>query len=94
MAIIDLDSHFRDGWLLDEIYRLPEPFARHSPRRIGDGKYFYSKFEHDLSPMDDPVANANFKKPVTHQVFITRKQTSAAMRSCAGSRAAMTWNTA
>jgi len=24
MAIIDLDSHLRDGWLLDEIYRLPE----------------------------------------------------------------------
>ena len=40
MAIIDLDSHLRDGWLLDEIYQLPEPFARHSPRRIGDGKYF------------------------------------------------------
>ncbi len=69
MAIIDLDSHLRDGWLLDEIYRLPEPFAKFSPRRIGDGKYFYSKFEHDLSPMEDPVANANFKKPVTHQVF-------------------------
>ena len=48
MAIIDLDSHLRDGWLLDEIYRLPEPFAKFSPRRIGDGKYFYSKFEHDL----------------------------------------------
>jgi predicted TIM-barrel fold metal-dependent hydrolase len=69
MAIIDLDSHLRDGWLLDEIYRLPEPFAKHSPRRIGDGKFFYSKFEHDLSPMEDPLANANFKKPVTHQVF-------------------------
>jgi hypothetical protein len=94
MAIIDLDSHLRDGWLLDEIYQLSEPFARHSPRRIGEGKYFYSKFEHDLSPMDDPVANANFKKPVTHQVFITLKQTSAAMRSCAGNRAATIWNTA
>ena len=69
MAIVDLDSHLRDGWLLDEIYRLPEPFAKYSPRRIGDGKYFYSRFEHDLSPLEDPVANANFKKPVTHQVF-------------------------
>lgn len=69
MAIIDFDSHLRDGWLLDEIYQLPEPFAKFSPRRIGDGKYFYSKFEHNLSPMEDPVANANFKKPVTHQVF-------------------------
>ena len=69
MAIIDLDSHLRDGWLLDEIYKLPEPFAKFSPKRIGDGKYFHSKFEHVLSPMQDPIANANFKKPVTHQVF-------------------------
>ena len=69
MAIIDLDSHLRDGWLLDEIYQLPEPFAQYTPKRIGDGKYFYSKFEHVLSPMEDPVANANFKKPITHQVF-------------------------
>jgi hypothetical protein len=44
MSIIDLDSHLRDGWFLDEIYKLPEPFANHSPKRIGDGKYFYSKF--------------------------------------------------
>ena len=49
MAIVDLDSHLRDGWLLDEIYQLP-PFTRYSPRKIGDGKYFYSKFEHDLLP--------------------------------------------
>ena len=69
MAIIDLDSHLRDGWLLDEIYLLPEPFTKFSPKRIGDEKYFYSKFEHNLSPMEDPIANANFKKPVTHQVF-------------------------
>ncbi|MDH3444201.1 MAG: hypothetical protein OEN50_09790, partial [Deltaproteobacteria bacterium] len=69
MAIIDLDSHLRDGWLLDEIYQLPEPFTKYTPRRIGDGKYYYSKFEHELSPMEDPVASANFKKPMTHQVF-------------------------
>jgi hypothetical protein len=49
MAIVDLDSHLRDGGLLDEIYQLP-PFTRYSRRRIGDGKYFYSKFEHDLLP--------------------------------------------
>jgi hypothetical protein len=35
MAIIDLDSHLRDGWLFGEIYQLPEPFARYTPRRIG-----------------------------------------------------------
>lgn len=69
MAIIDLDSHSRDGWLLDEIYRLPEPFAQGSPKRIGDGKFLYSKFEHNLSPLEDPLATANFKKPVAHQVL-------------------------
>jgi predicted TIM-barrel fold metal-dependent hydrolase len=69
MAIIDLDSHLRDGWLLDDIYQLEEPFKQYTPKRIGDGQYFYSKFEHQLSPMEDPVANANFKKPITHQVF-------------------------
>ena len=69
MAIIDLDSHLRDGWLLDEIYQLEEPFKQYTPKRIGDGQYFFSKFEHQLSPMEDPVANANFKKPITHQVF-------------------------
>jgi hypothetical protein len=42
MAVIDLDSHLRDGWLLDEIYKLPEPFEAYSPKRIGDGKYFYA----------------------------------------------------
>lgn len=40
MAIIDMDSHLRDGWLLDEIYRLPEPFAKYTPKRIGAGIIF------------------------------------------------------
>lgn len=69
MAIIDLDSHLRDGWLLDEIYQLEEPFAQYTPKRLGDGRYFYSKFEHKLAPMEDATAGANFKKPVTHQIF-------------------------
>ena len=42
MAIIDLDSHLRDGLLLDEIYQLEEPFTQYRPKRVGDGQYFYS----------------------------------------------------
>ena len=30
MAIIDLDSHLRDGWLLDEIYQLQDPFKQYT----------------------------------------------------------------
>ena len=33
MAIIDLDSHLRDGWFLDEIYELDGPFAAETPKR-------------------------------------------------------------
>ena len=94
MAIIDLDSHLRDGWLLDEIYQLEEPFTQYRPKRIGDGQYFYSKFEHQLSPMEDPVANANFKNRLRIRFSITRKQTGAATKSCVGSGAATTWNIA
>ena len=34
MAIIDLDSHLRDGWLLDEIYQLQDPFKQYTPKRM------------------------------------------------------------
>ena len=48
MAIIDLDSHLRDGWFLDEIYKLDGPFAGETPKRVGEGALYYSKFELNL----------------------------------------------
>lgn len=69
MAIIDLDSHLRDGWLLDEIYQLEEPFTDFSPKRIGNGVAFDSKFEHQLGPAVDARVVEAFKKPVAHTVF-------------------------
>jgi hypothetical protein len=36
--IIDLDSHLREGYFLDEVYRLEEPYARYSPVKVGDGR--------------------------------------------------------
>ncbi len=35
--IIDLDSHLRENYYLDEMYRLEEPFADLTPERIVDG---------------------------------------------------------
>ena len=29
--IIDLDSHLREGYFMDEVYNLPEPYARFTP---------------------------------------------------------------
>src|SRR5438093_4219167 len=35
--IIDVDSHLRENYFLDEMYRLDEPFAELTPERIVDG---------------------------------------------------------
>jgi uncharacterized protein len=73
MAIIDLDSHLRDGWFLDEIYKLDAPFSDQTPKRIGDGTLYYSRFQHGLGPEVDPQAVASFKNPVPHTVFYDPK---------------------
>lgn len=42
--IIDLDSHLREEYLLDEVYRLEGAFADKSPVRIGGGEGTHAKF--------------------------------------------------
>ena len=37
MHVIDMDSHLRDGYVLDEIYDLDGEFAEHKPRKIARG---------------------------------------------------------
>lgn len=53
--IIDLDSHIREQYFLDEVYRLDEPFARFTPVRINDGKYQGARFRHTLDVFDPKV---------------------------------------
>jgi len=47
--IVDLDSHLREEYFLDEVYKLEGPLAAHSPRRVNDGQYQYARFEHQLN---------------------------------------------
>lgn len=54
--IIDLDSHLREEYFLDQVYRLDEPYASFTPRRIGDGQYQHARFEHQLYPWDTSVS--------------------------------------
>ncbi|MGH7769554.1 MAG: hypothetical protein ACREQP_19070, partial [Candidatus Binatia bacterium] len=49
--IIDLDSHLRDSYFLDEIYKLEGPWAKFTPVRLGDGKGHKMKFIHSLDPI-------------------------------------------
>ena len=48
--IIDLDSHLRDQYFLDEIYQLDGPYAQFTPTRVGSGKYQQSNFDHSIDP--------------------------------------------
>ena len=44
--------------------------------------------------MEDPVANANFKKPITHQVFYNPEANRRGNEVMRWQRAATTWNIA
>jgi len=42
--IIDVDSHLKETWILDEIYKLPPPYDEYTPVRVGDGTHYDAKF--------------------------------------------------
>jgi len=48
--IIDTDSHLRENYFLDEMYKLDEPFAQYTPVRIVDGPPPERKFRSTLPP--------------------------------------------
>jgi hypothetical protein len=54
--IIDLDSHLRDGYLLDEIYKLEGRWAKFTPVRMEGGSGHRRKFIHSLDPIGDNAA--------------------------------------
>ena len=55
MTMIDADTHLREGYFLDEVYKLSGEFAARTPRKIRGGAYHEIKFEHDLEPWGDEV---------------------------------------
>src|SRR5436190_11187824 len=56
--IIDVDSHLRENYYLDEMYRLEEPFAELTPKRVVDGPPPQRKFESRLG--GGPMANRGY----------------------------------
>ncbi len=46
--IIDLDSHLREGYFMDEVFSLPEPYARFTPQKAGEGRNHNTKWIHQL----------------------------------------------
>ena len=55
MKVFDMDSHLREEYLLDEVYRLEGKFADQSPVRLNDEKNVRAKFKHNLQPWPKQV---------------------------------------
>jgi len=46
--IIDFDSHLREGYFMDEVYKLDGPYERFRPVKLNDGRTHGTKFLHSL----------------------------------------------
>ncbi len=53
--MIDADTHLREGYFLDEVYKLSGEFAKFTPKRVRGGAYHEVKFEYDLEPWGQEV---------------------------------------
>lgn len=56
--IIDLDSHLREGYFLDAVFKLEGSLAEYSPVRVGEGKYQEARFSHRIPSLSQPPPRA------------------------------------
>src|SRR2546427_56985 len=60
--IIDFDSHLREGYFMDEVYKLDGPYERFRPVKLSDGRTHNTKFLHSLDPIS-PQGHAAHRHP-------------------------------
>src|SRR5438093_1338085 len=60
--IIDFDSHLREGYFMDEVYKLDGPYERFRPVKLNDGRTHDTKFLHSLDPIS-PQGHAAHRHP-------------------------------
>src|ERR671922_2839264 len=81
--IIDLDSHLREGYFMDEVYKLPEPYARFTPQKAGEGRNHNTKFIHSLDP-GNPQGRAAHRHPYIYDPKVNWRNGEIAERQVAG----------
>src|SRR6266542_2566788 len=81
--IIDLDSHLREGYFMDEVYNLPEPYARFTPQKAGEGRNHNTKWIHQLDP-GDPQGRAAHRHPYIYDPKVNWRNGEIAARQIAG----------
>src|SRR6266571_4112601 len=62
LMIIDFDSHLREGYFMDEVYKLDGPYERFRPVKLNDGRTHNTKFLHSLDPIS-PQGHAAHRHP-------------------------------
>ena len=67
--IIDLDSHLREIYFMDEVYKLAGRYAQYTPVKINDGMNQKARFLHNLDPVS-PKARA----AVDHRHFSHKEE--------------------
>jgi predicted TIM-barrel fold metal-dependent hydrolase len=63
MKVFDMDSHLREEYLLDEVYKLEGRFAGETPVRLNNEKNVRAKFQHNLKPFPE-----NVRKSFNHSI--------------------------
>ena len=81
--IIDLDSHLREGYFLDEIYKLDGAYARLTPVKVGDGRGHTTRFIHSLDPIS-PQGRAAHSHPYIYDPKFAWRGGEMAARQVAG----------
>ena len=83
MQIIDMDSHLREEYILDEVYRLEGKFAAETPVRLNDEKNVRAKFKHNLRPWPEEIVS-HFRHPIFYDPYENWRGGEVAKRQVAG----------
>ena len=67
MPVFDMDSHLREEYFLDEVYRLDGKFAHLRPVRLNNEASVRARFKHELSPWPREVAE-HFNHSIVYDV--------------------------
>src|ERR1700675_1900148 len=81
--IIDFDSHLREGYFMDEVYKLDGPYERFRPVKLNDGRTHNTKFLHSLDPIS-PQGHAAHRHPYIYDPKTNRRGGDIAARQVGG----------
>ena len=81
--IIDCDSHLREAYFLDEVYKLDGPYERFRPVRLSEGHSHKARFQHSLDPIS-PRGRAAHRHPYIYDPEVNWRGGDIAARQVGG----------